>query len=54
MTAVHVVVGAIRLESCPRHLKTNNSFKSPLKGLLVVVLDQPIKNCLMHEEADDQ
>lgn len=34
------LLGTIRLERHPRHLKTDNSFKRPLKGLLVVfVLD---------------
>ena len=46
--------GTIRRKRHPRYLKTNTSFKSPLKGLLVVVvLAQPIKDCLMQEEADD-
>ena len=35
MTAVHVVVGGFRLESCPRRLKTNTSCKSPQVGRLV-------------------
>jgi hypothetical protein len=37
------LLGTIRLERHPRCLKTNTSFKSPLKGLFVVVV---IKFCL--------
>ena len=42
------LLGTIRLERHPRYLKTNTSFKSPLKGLLVVV-DSLIKQ-INHSE----